>query len=92
METIKQLKELWASNKLKFIVALLPLLIIAFLKLSAWLIKRSADNLMEDTKEESNKLKAESDAANAQAEAHKAKAQALANQKPEIDEDWHKKK
>lgn len=96
METIKKdfelLKGLWASNKLKFILVLIPIVLLIAMKIAAWITKLSAERVMNNARRDDAALKGQADSLNNQANEHLANADKLANDSTAVDEDWNKKK
>lgn len=84
-------KDLWAKNKLVFIL-LIPLILLAvFRNVIIDLLVKSGNRVVGDATAKSDELKTAEDIANAQANQIKADADAAAAKKDPVGEDWNKK-
>lgn len=82
---------LWDNHKVFLLIFGLGILIFKFREVIIDLLVSSARKTVNEAKEKDSALKAEQDQANDQANQLRKEADALAKEKPEVDEDWHKK-
>lgn len=91
---IKKLKtpisELWANNKVFLIVCGLLILAIKFQDVIFSFLVNSAKKLLENTQKNSDVLQNQQNTANSQANQLIQEANKLNENRPSVDDDWHK--
>jgi hypothetical protein len=90
-KAVAKLKEVWEKNKL-LILIIIPLLLLAkFRDVIIDILVSSSKKLVDKTEKKDVALKKEQDRANDEANRIIAEADRKSENKPEVDEDWHKK-
>lgn len=86
-----KISEVWSKNKILFFIIIPLIILVKFRDILIQLIVSSAKRLMKETREKDAQLRNEANAANQQANDLVKKADAADDNKPPVDEDWHKK-
>jgi hypothetical protein len=90
-KAVAKLKEVWEKNKL-LVLIIVPLLLLAkFRDVIIDILVSSSKKLVDNTEKKDVVLKREQDRANDEADRLIADADRKSENKPEVDEDWHKK-
>jgi hypothetical protein len=88
---VAKLKEVWNKNKILFFI-IIPLILLAkFRDLIIDFLVASGKRLMDNARKQDQQLRNEANSANNQANQLIANADKKDDNKPLVDEDWHKK-
>ena len=87
--TWTDLKALWSSNKLKFLLAALPFVLIAVLRLASYFVKLSANKAVSNAQSQDAKLSQEVSDLNSKSDALVADANKAASDTTPVDADWN---